>query len=405
MGVINMAHGEMVMLGAYSHLHRAEPAAARASRNGRSRSRLPLAFLVAGCVGMLIERLVIRFLYGRPLETLLATWGVSLILQQLVRTIFGANNRQVSAPAFMSGSIEVGGLSITTGRLWIIVLADRRLRRAAVACCAPRPFGLRMRAVTQNRRMAVGDGHFDRPHRHARLRSRLGHRRHRRRRAFADRQRLAQSRPGLHHRQLHGRGARRRRQSLGHAARRADARRRQQAARAVRSARCSARSCCWSSSSCSSRSGRAACSRSRAGRWRHERLSLLAARSAGPRLSSSSCSASAILVPMLALAVPQGLGVRDAALCRRAARQISLLRDARPRARSGLGLLRHSLARPWRVLRARRLCDGHVSDAPDRRARRLRQSDPARFHGVPELEGTADPLVGLQFLPLCDGRW
>jgi urea transport system permease protein len=118
---------------------------------------IPIAFVVAGCMGILIERLVIRFLYGRPLETLLATWGVSLILQQLVRTIFGANNRQVSAPAFMSGSIEVGGISITTGRLWIIVLAIAVFVALQLLLRAT-SFGLRMRAVTQNRRMAAAMG-------------------------------------------------------------------------------------------------------------------------------------------------------------------------------------------------------------------------------------------------------
>ena len=84
---------------------------------------VPLAFLVAAAVGIAIERLVIRYLYGRPLETLLATWGVSLILQQGVRSIFGANNRQSRAPAFMSGSFDLGGLRSRPGRLWIIALA------------------------------------------------------------------------------------------------------------------------------------------------------------------------------------------------------------------------------------------------------------------------------------------
>ena len=156
MGVINMAHGEMVMLGAYSTFivqSLLPPPFAQWSLA----VAIPLAFVVAGCMGILIERLVIRFLYGRPLETLLATWGVSLILQQLVRTIFGANNRQVSAPAFMSGSIEVGGLSITTGRLWIIVLAIAVFVALQLVLRAT-SFGLRMRAVTQNRRMAAAMG-------------------------------------------------------------------------------------------------------------------------------------------------------------------------------------------------------------------------------------------------------
>jgi urea transport system permease protein len=88
---------------------------------------------------------------------LLATWGVSLILQQTVRTIFGANNRQVTAPNFMSGSIELGGLSITSGRLWIIGLAIVVFMALQFVLRAT-PFGLRMRAVTQNRRMASAMG-------------------------------------------------------------------------------------------------------------------------------------------------------------------------------------------------------------------------------------------------------
>jgi urea transport system permease protein len=156
MGVINMAHGEMVMLGAYSTFivqSLLPPAFAEWSLA----VAIPLAFVIAGCVGILIERLVIRYLYGRPLETLLATWGVSLVLQQLVRTIFGANNRQVVAPKFMSGAIEVGGLSITTGRLWIIVLAVAVFTALQLVLRAT-SFGLRMRAVTQNRRMAAAMG-------------------------------------------------------------------------------------------------------------------------------------------------------------------------------------------------------------------------------------------------------
>jgi urea transport system permease protein len=156
MGVINMAHGEMVMLGAYSTFvvqSLLPPSLAQYSLA----IAIPLAFLIAGAVGILIERLVIRFLYGRPLETLLATWGVSLILQQLVRSVFGANNRQVSAPPFMSGAIDVGGLSITTGRLWIIVLAILVFTALQLVLRAT-PFGLRMRAVTQNRRMAASMG-------------------------------------------------------------------------------------------------------------------------------------------------------------------------------------------------------------------------------------------------------
>jgi urea transport system permease protein len=156
MGVINMAHGEMVMLGAYTTFVVQSVLPPSVSQWSLAVS-LPLAFLVAGAMGVLIERLIIRFLYGRPLETLLATWGVSLILQQLVRTIFGANNKEVTAPDFMSGSVQWGGLSITAGRLWIIALAILVFAALQFVLRAT-PFGLRMRAVTQNRRMASSMG-------------------------------------------------------------------------------------------------------------------------------------------------------------------------------------------------------------------------------------------------------
>jgi urea transport system permease protein len=156
MGVINMAHGEMVMLGAYS-TYVVQTLLPPSLQNWSLAFAIPLAFVVAGAVGIAIERLVIRFLYTRPLETLLATWGVSLILQQLVRSIFGANNRLVSNPPFMSGAFEIGGLSITTNRLWIIVLSAVVFIGLQLVLRAT-PFGLQMRAVTQNRRMAASMG-------------------------------------------------------------------------------------------------------------------------------------------------------------------------------------------------------------------------------------------------------
>ncbi|WP_028004251.1 urea ABC transporter permease subunit UrtB [Sinorhizobium meliloti] len=159
MGIINMAHGEMVMLGAYttflvqdvvrtSFPHLFEWSLAIA---------LPLAFLVTGAVGLALERGVIRFLYGRPLETLLATWGISLILQQTVRTIFGPTNREVGNPSWMSGAFELGGLAITWNRLWIIVFA-LAVFAALLFLLKKTPMGLQMRAVTQNRRMASSMG-------------------------------------------------------------------------------------------------------------------------------------------------------------------------------------------------------------------------------------------------------
>jgi urea transport system permease protein len=155
MGVINMAHGEMVMLGAYTTFVVQETIRTSAPWlfDHSLAIAVPLAFLVAGLVGILIERGVIQFLYGRPLETLLATWGISLILQQAVRTAFGPSNREVGTPSFMSGVIEVGGLSITLNRLWIIVFAGI-VFAALLAALRYTALGLHMRAVTQNRQMA-----------------------------------------------------------------------------------------------------------------------------------------------------------------------------------------------------------------------------------------------------------
>ena len=155
MGVINMAHGEMVMLGAYTTFVVQEVIRARAPGlfDHSLAIAIPLAFLVAALVGMAIERGVIRFLYGRPLETLLATWGISLILQQAVRTTFGPTNREVGAPNFMSGAFELGGLTITWNRLWIIVFAGI-IFAGLLAVLRYTELGLHMRAVTSNRRMA-----------------------------------------------------------------------------------------------------------------------------------------------------------------------------------------------------------------------------------------------------------
>jgi urea transport system permease protein len=159
MGVINMAHGEMVMLGAYVTFLVQE--VIRATNPGLFDYSLliavPLAFLVSGFVGILIERGIIRFLYGRPLETLLATWGLSLILQQAVRTAFGPTNREVGAPSWMSGAFEVGHITITYNRLWII-LFSLAVFLALLAMLRFTRLGLEMRAVTQNRAMAGSMG-------------------------------------------------------------------------------------------------------------------------------------------------------------------------------------------------------------------------------------------------------
>jgi urea transport system permease protein len=159
MGVINMALGEMVMLGAYTTYVVQEWIRGhdQALFGASLFIAVPLAFLFTGLVGLVIERTIIRFLYGRPLETLLATFGLSLILQQAIRSIFGANNRDVGAPAFMAGSFHIGGLEITSGRMWIIVFAVAVFVLLQLVLRAT-SFGLRMRAVTQNRRMASSMG-------------------------------------------------------------------------------------------------------------------------------------------------------------------------------------------------------------------------------------------------------
>jgi urea transport system permease protein len=159
MGVINMAHGEMVMLGAYTTfvVQQVLESYAPGLASFGLILAIPLAFLVSGVVGIAIERLLIRFLYGRPLETLLATWGLSLVLQQAVRSLFGASNREVSSPPWMSGATMWGGVTITYNRLYIIVFAFIVLA-ALMAALRFTSLGLQMRAVTQNRRMAAAMG-------------------------------------------------------------------------------------------------------------------------------------------------------------------------------------------------------------------------------------------------------
>jgi len=159
MGVINMAHGEMVMLGAYTTYVVQEVIRAHnpALFDYSLAFAIPLAFLFAGFVGILIERGIIRFLYGRPLETLLATWGLSLIIQQAVRTAFGPTNKDVGNPSWMSGSFDLGHITITYNRLWIIVFT-LLIFVGLLALLRYTRFGLEMRAVTQNRAMAASMG-------------------------------------------------------------------------------------------------------------------------------------------------------------------------------------------------------------------------------------------------------
>ncbi|KRP52798.1 urea ABC transporter permease subunit UrtB [Pseudomonas poae] len=157
LGVINMAHGEMLMLGAYSTyvvqllMQRCVPAAIEFY----PLIALPVAFFVTACIGMALERTVIRHLYGRPLETLLATWGISLMLIQLVRLVFGAQNVEVSNPEWLSGGIQVlpnlvlpyNRIVIIAFALFVVVLTWLLLNKTRL--------GLNVRAVTQNRNMAA----------------------------------------------------------------------------------------------------------------------------------------------------------------------------------------------------------------------------------------------------------
>lgn len=156
MGVINMAHGEMIMIGAYATytVQLLMPNLIGAS----ILVAIPVAFLVSGITGVLIERLIIRHLYGRPLETLLATFGLSLVLQQLVRTLYSPLNRSVITPEWMSGSWAVNGmLSLTWNRLYIIIFSLLVLF-ALIALMKKTSLGLQMRAVTLNRKMASSMG-------------------------------------------------------------------------------------------------------------------------------------------------------------------------------------------------------------------------------------------------------
>lgn len=159
MGVINMAHGEFVMLGAYTTYLVQE--ACRGIPWLLPYSLLlsiPAAFLVAAVAGAALERGLIRHLYGRPLETLLMTFGVGMMIQQAVRLIFGAQNRDVLSPAWMQGTLVLpGGISVTQGRLWVIVFSLLVLALTYAVIRFTR-FGLDMRAVVQNRRIAATMG-------------------------------------------------------------------------------------------------------------------------------------------------------------------------------------------------------------------------------------------------------
>ncbi len=157
LGVINMAHGEMLMLGAYTTylVQLAFQQLAPGYLDLYPLAALPAAFFVTAAIGMALERTVIRHLYGRPLETLLATWGISLILIQLVRVLFGAQNVEVANPGWLSGGVQVlpnlvlpySRIVIIAFALFVVALTWLLLNRTRL--------GLNVRAVTQNRNMAA----------------------------------------------------------------------------------------------------------------------------------------------------------------------------------------------------------------------------------------------------------
>jgi urea transport system permease protein len=157
MGVINMAHGELMMIGAYATyvvqglFQKFLPGAF----DWYLLAAVPVAFMASALMGAALERSVIRFLYGRPLETLLATWGISLMLQQLVRSFFGAQNVGVENPSWMSGGVQVlGNLSLPFNRLVIVGFAIFVLGAVAWLISRTR-LGLFVRGVTQNRPIAA----------------------------------------------------------------------------------------------------------------------------------------------------------------------------------------------------------------------------------------------------------
>jgi urea transport system permease protein len=173
MGVINMAHGELIVVGAYTAyvvqnifgpglalspfgMKISIPGfgATGAAYDAYFIAALPLSFLVAALVGLALERSVIRFLYRRPLESLLATWGVSLLMQQLFRLTFGANNVQVDSPAWLSGNWTVHDVAFGWNRVFVIGFAIA-IVFGTWALLTKTPMGLLIRAVTQNRAMAA----------------------------------------------------------------------------------------------------------------------------------------------------------------------------------------------------------------------------------------------------------
>lgn len=156
MGVINMAHGEFIMAGAYTTYVVQEALGPHAVTTAFLLS-LPAALIVAGTLGLLLEVLLIRRLYGRPLDTLLVTWGVALMLQQLARDLFGAQNVAVKSPGWLDGGTVLWGVDMPYNRLFILGLALTVTTGAWIVVNRMKQ-GRRMRAVMQNRQLAAASG-------------------------------------------------------------------------------------------------------------------------------------------------------------------------------------------------------------------------------------------------------
>ncbi len=156
MGVINMAHGEFIMAGAYTTYVLQELLGAE-NITAAFLLSLPIALVVAGLMGLLLEATLIKRLYGRPLDTLLVTWGVALILQQVARDVFGAQNVAVASPAWLDGGTELFGIDLPYNRLFIFALA-MAVTVAAWVVVGKLKQGRRMRAVMQNRQLAAASG-------------------------------------------------------------------------------------------------------------------------------------------------------------------------------------------------------------------------------------------------------
>ena len=288
MGVINMAHGEMIAVGAYTSyvvqnlfgtgfsfavslpfsfmgkqlgfgLHLPGLNATGWFYQSYFLWVIPLSFLTAALAGLVLERTVIQFLYRRPLESLLATWGVSLVMQQLFRMVFGANNVQVNSPAWLLGHCTVNDVSFGYNRLFVIAFA------VLIVLCTwllltKTPLGLLIRAVMQNRAMASCMGCAP-PGEHAHLRVRFRAGRAGGRLSFANRQRGSEPWAELYCGQFHDGGRGRRGQHHRHGLFGIGHRHGGPGVAADCSApRCWARSSCWPASSCSCNGSREACS-------------------------------------------------------------------------------------------------------------------------------------------------